>query len=143
MANRQDIETLQSRVYEAMRTLEELKKTPQSVAGDSWVFYRHDVEPDWDYEVHGVTDPAYAKLYKLTYNVPDPTRGFINLFYFYEFDTPAQDISFNIEPVGNDPYSYWLKIKHVDYNSNPAGISMRFLIFSPQKGNLVIEEQVL
>lgn len=143
MANRQDIETLQTRVYEAKRTLEELKKTPQSVAGDSWVFYRHDADPDWDYEVHGITDPAYVKLYKCTYQVPDPSRGFINMFFFYEFDTPSQDISFNTEPVGNDPYSFWLKIKHVDYNSNAAGIKMRFLIFSPQKGNLVIEEQVL
>lgn len=143
MANRQDIETLQQRVYEAMRTLEELKKTPQSVAGDSWVFYRHDAAPDWDYEVHGITDPAYAKLYKMTYQVPDPTRGFSNMFFFAEWDTPAQDISYNIEPVGDDPYSYWLKIRHVEYNSSPAGIKMRFLIFSPQKGELVFTEQVL
>lgn len=143
MASRQDIETLQGRVYEAMRTLEELKKTPQAVAGDSWVFYRHDIEPGWDYEVHGVTDPAYVKLYKVTYQVPDPANGFSNMFYFYEFDTLAQDISFNIEPVGDDPYSFWLKIRHVEYNSTAAGIKMRFLIFSTQKGNLVFEEQVL
>lgn len=143
MASRQDIETLQSRVYEAMRVLEELKKTPQAVAGDSWVFYRHDIEPGWDYEVHGITDPNYVKLYKITYQVPDPSRGFMNLFFFAQWDTPSQDISYNIEPVGDDPYSYWLKIRHAEYNSSPAGISMRFLIFSPQKGNLVIEEQVL
>lgn len=143
MASRQDIETLQSRVYEAKRILEEMKKTPQAVAGDSWVFYRHDAKPNWDYEVHGVTDPAYVKLYKLTYRVPDPSRGFVNLFYFYQFDTEAQDISFNLQPVGDDPYSYWLKIRHVEYNSSPAGLSMRFLIFSPQAGNLVIEEVTL
>lgn len=143
MPSRQDIETLQQRVSQAMRDLEELKKTPQAVAGDSWVFYRHDARPAWDYEVHGVTDPTYRKLYKVTYQVPDPSRGFINMFYFYEFDTPSQDISFNTEPVGDDPYSFWLMINHVNYNSNPAGIKMRFLIFSPQKGNLVFEEQSL
>lgn len=141
MSSRQDIESMQQRVYEAMRTLEELKKTPQAVAGDSWVFYRHDAAPAWDYEVHGVTDPAYKKVYKVTYEVPDPSRGFINMFFFYEFDTVAQDISFNTEPVGDDPYSFWLTIAHVDYNSDPAGIKMRFLIFSPQKGNLVFHEQ--
>lgn len=143
MPSRQDIETLQNRVYEAIRTLEEMKKTPQAIAGDSWVFYRHDAEPGWDYEIHGVTTPSEARLYKITYQVPDPSRGFMNMFYFYEFDTPSQDISFNLQPVGDDPYSYWLKIRHVEYNSSPAGIKMRFLIFSPQKGNLVIEEQVL
>lgn len=138
---RQDIESLQQRVYDAKRTLEELKKTPQAVAGDGWVFYRHDVRPGWDYEVHGVTDPNFVELYKVTYDVPDPSRGFINMFSFYEFDTESQDISFNLQPVGDDPYSYWIKIRHVDYNSNPAGIKIRFLIFSPQKGNLVIEQQ--
>lgn len=143
MTSRKDIETLQSRVYAAIRTLEELKKTPQAVAGDSWVFYRHDAAPAWDFEVHGITDPAYAKLYKVTYQVPDPTRGFINMFSFHEFDTIAQDMSYATEPVGDDPYSFWLKIRHVDYNSDPAGISMRFLIFSPQRGNLVFEEYVL
>lgn len=140
---RKDIATLEERVAAAIRTLEELKKTPQPVAGDGWVFYRHDAAPAWDYEVHGVTSPSYAKLYKVTYEVPDPSRGFINMFFFYEFDTVAQDISFNTQPVGDDPYSFWLKIRHVDYNSDPAGIKMRFLIFSTQKGNLVFEEQVL
>lgn len=139
--NRQDIESMQQRVREAMRTLEELKTTAQPVAGDSWVFYRHDARPGWDYEVHGITDPTYKKIYKVTYEVPDPSRGFINMFYFYEFDTEAQDISFNTSPVGDDPYSFWLMIRHVDYNSDPAGLKMRFLIFSPQKGNLVFTEQ--
>ena len=143
MASRQDIETLQSRVYEAMRVLEELKKTPQAVSGDSWVFYRHDIDPAWDYEIHNVTTPSEEHLYKVTYQVPDPSRGFINMFYFYEFDTLAQDISFSTEPVYGDPYSFWLKVQHVAYNSSPAGLKIRFLIFSPQKGNLVIEEQVL
>jgi hypothetical protein len=139
--NRQDIETLQQRVREAMRTLEELKKTPQAVAGDSWVFYRHDAAPEWDFEVHNVTDPSYKKTYKVTYEVPDPSRGFINWFYFYEFDTEMQDISFHTDPVADDPYSFWLTVSHVDYNSDPAGIKMRFKIFSTQKGNLVFNEQ--
>lgn len=143
MATRQDIESLQKRVADAIRTLEELKKTPQAIAGDSWVFYRHDAAPGWDYEVHGVTSPTYVKLYRMTYQVPDPSRGFANMFFFAEWDTPGQDISYNIEPIGDDPYSYWLKIRHVEYNSNPAGISMRFIIFSPQKGELVFTEQVL
>ena len=72
--NRQDIETLQQRVREAMRTLEELKKTPQAVAGDSWVFYRHDAAPEWDFEVHNVTDPSYKKTYKVTYEVRHEAR---------------------------------------------------------------------
>lgn len=142
MATRQDIESMQERVYQAKRILEELKKTPQAVAGDSWIFYRHDVRPGWDYEIHGITDPTWSKTFKVTYQVPDPSRGFINMFYFYEFDTITQDISFHTEPVSDDPYSFWLKVKHVNYNSNPAGISMRFLIFSPQRGNLVFEEQI-
>lgn len=142
MASRQDIETLQERVQAAVRTLAEFKKTPQPVAGDSWIFYRHDARPGWDYEVHGITSPSYVKLYKITYQVPDPTRGFVNMFYFAEFDTPAQDISYNVQPVGNDPYSYWLKVRHVNYNSDPAGLKMRFLMFSTQKGNIAIVEQV-
>lgn len=141
MSSRQDIESLQQRVYEAIRILNELKITAQPVAGDSWVFYRHDATPEWDYEVHGITDPTYKKVYKVTYEVPDPSRGFINMFFFYEFDTPAQNIFFNTEPVGDDPYSFWLTVGHVDYNSDPAGLKMRFLIFSPQKGNLTFHEQ--
>lgn len=143
MATRQDIEGLQQRVYDAMRTLEELKKTPQAISGDSWVFYRHQRESGWDYEVHGVADRNWRKLYKVTYQVPDPSRGFINMFYFYEFDTPAQDISFKTEPVGDDPFSFWLSVAHANYNDDPAGIGMKFLIFSTQKGNLVIEEQTM
>ena len=143
MASRTDIETLQTRVYEAKRILEELKKTPQALSGDSWVFYRHDARPAWDYEILNITDPTWQKLYKITYQVPDPSRGFMNVFYETSFQFDYQGISYNLQPVGDDPYSYWLKVKHVSYNSDPAGLRLRFYTFATQKGNLVIEEQVL
>lgn len=141
MATRSDIETLQSRVRDAMRTLEELKKTPQPVTGDSWVFYRHDARPGWDYEILDITDPNWTKTYKITYEVPDPSRGFMNMFYQNEFQYEYQGISADFDPVAGDPYSYWFKVKHATYTSLPAGLRYRFFIFAPQKGNLVITEQ--
>lgn len=143
MASRSDIESLQTRVYEAKKVLEELKKTPQAISGDSWVFYRHDPRPNWDYEILNITDPAWERLYKITYEVPDPSRGFMNVYSELGFQFDYQGISYNLQPVGDDPYSYWLKVKHVDYNSDPAGLRLRFYVFSTQKGNLVITEQVL
>lgn len=140
MTSRQDIQSLQDRVYEAKRALEEMKTSPQAMTGDSWVMYRHDARPGWDYEIHGIADSTWKKQYKVTYQVLDPSRGFMNMFYFLEFDTPAQDISFYIDPFADDPYSFYLTVLHVNYNSDPAGLKMRFLIFSPQKGNLVIQE---
>lgn len=144
MASRQDIETLEGRVYEAKRTLSELKKTPQAVGGDSWVIYRHDIRPGWDFEVHGISDPTYVKKYKFTYQVPQPERGFMEVFYDdYVFDIPSQDMSVNVAPDGEDPYSFWLLINHSTFNSNVTGVKIRFLIFSTQRGNLVYEEEPL
>ena len=143
MAGRNDIETLQDRVYAAKRVLEEMKTTPQPIAGDSWVFYRHDARPNWDYEILNITDPTWKKLYKITYQVPDPSRGFMNIFFETGFQFDYQGMSYDLEPVGDDPFSWWLKVKHVDYNSDPAGIRLRFYTFATQKGELVITEQVL
>lgn len=141
MSLRSDIETLQGRVRDAMRTLAELKKTPQPVAGDSWVFYRHDVRPGWDYEVLNITDMNWKKLYKVTYEVPDPSRGFMNMFYQMEFQHDYQGITADFDPVAGDPYSYWLSVRHTGYITMPVGLRYRFFIFAPQKGNLVITEQ--
>lgn len=141
MAVREDILSLQERVGRAIATLAELKKTPQAMAGDSWVYYRRLIAPDWDFEVHGVT--TYDKLFKVTYEVDRPDTGFMLWFMDYEFDDPIfQNISFNTAPVKDDPYSVWLTIKHVTYNSDPAGISVRFNIFSPQSGIITVTEIV-
>ena len=58
----------------------------------------------------------------------------------YEFDTPAQNMSYNWAPVRDDPYSWWLRVKHVSYNSDSAGISIRFNIFAPQTGTITVTE---
>jgi hypothetical protein len=143
MLARNDIDSLQDRVYQAKATLEELKKTPQPIAGDSWVFYRHDPRPGWNLDVSDITDPAYRKVYKLTYQVPEPDRGFVNMFYEVAWQYEYQGIFLTIQQVVDEPYSYWVKLNHVSYNSDPAGIKVRFYIFSAQKGNLVIEEQLV
>lgn len=139
MPSRQDLLSLQERVRRAIATLAELKRHPQPMAGDSWVFYRR--TPDtWDIEAHGITNPAFKKVYKVTYVVDRPESGFAQFFVDVEWDTPAQDMSYSYEPVGDDPYSYWVRIKHADYNSTPAGIMMRFNIFAPQTGTITVTE---
>lgn len=142
MPKREDLLNMQERLRRVKAELAELKKTPQPMSGDSWVMYRRLIKPAWDYEVHGITSPSWSKLYKVTYNVDRPNTGFMLWFYDYQFDDPiAQGISYNLAPVKGDPYSMWLQVKHVDYNSNPAGISLRFNIFSPQKGTITVTEQ--
>lgn len=143
MATREDLLSLQERVKRAIATLAELKKTPQAMGGDSWVMYRRLIKPAWDFEVHGVTGTTYNKLFKVTYNVDRPETGFMLSFMDYQFDSDiAQNMSYNTAPVRDDPYSIWLNIKHVTYTGDPGGISVRFNIFSPQKGTLSITEIV-
>jgi len=138
MATRKDILSLQDRVANAIATLVELKKTPQAMAGDSWVYYRRLIAPAWDFEAHGITDPAYVKLYKVTYVVARPDTGFAIAFVAYAFDTPAQNMSYNWSPVRDDPYSWYLRITHATYNSDSAGINVRFNIFATQSGTISI-----
>ncbi len=140
MASRQDLATLQERVATAIKTLEELKRTPQAMAGDSWVYYRRLISPAWDFEAHGITSPSYLKLYKVTYNVDRPQTGFALAFVDVAWDTPAQNMSYGWSPVRDDPYSWWLRITHVNYNSDSAGINIRFNIFSPQSGTISVTE---
>lgn len=141
MATREDIQSLQRRVAQAAATLEELKKTPQAMAGDSWVFYRRlPSDTTWDIEAHGITSPSFKKTYKITWVVDRPESGFAQFFFDIEWDTPAQDMSYNYEPVGDDPYSYYVQIKHADYNSTSAGIMIRANIFAPQKGVISVVE---
>lgn len=140
MASRQDLLTLQQRVKAAIATLAEMKRTPQPMAGDSWVYYRRMIAPAWDHEAHGITSSSYSKLYKVTYEVARPETGFALPFVEYEFDTPAQNMSYNWAPVRDDPYSWWLRVKHVSYNSDSAGISIRFNIFAPQAGTITVTE---
>lgn len=142
MPTRKDILGLQDRLKQAMKTLADMKSAPQPMAGDSWIYYRRMIYPDWDYEVHGITNPSYNKLYKVTYNVERPNTGFALAFVEADWDTPTQDMSYNWSPVKGDPYSWWLKIKHVEYNSNAAGILVRFNIFSPQTGTISVTEIV-
>lgn len=143
MASREDILSLQERVANAISTLAELKKTPQAMSGDSWVFYRRLLpDGDWDIEVHGITSPSYKKTYKVTFEVARPESGFAQFFLDVEWDTEAQDMSYIYEPVGDDPYSYWVRISHADYNSTPAGIMLRFNIFAPQSGTITVTEIV-
>lgn len=140
MPSRQDLLNLQQRVRVAIATLAEMKRTPQPMAGDSWVYYRRTIAPAWDHEVHGITSPSYAKLYKVTYVVARPDTGFALLFVEVEWDTPSQDMSYGWSPVRDDPYSWWLRITHASYNSNSAGIMVRFNIFAPQSGTITVTE---
>lgn len=141
MALREDLQSLQERVRNAIKTLAELKKTPQAMSGDSWVFYRRILTTGvWDLEVHGITSPSYKKTYKFTYVVDRPENGFAQFFFDVAWDTPAQDMSYTYEPVGDDPYSYYVRIKHADYNSTSAGIMLRANVFAPQKGTMQVVE---
>jgi hypothetical protein len=141
MASRQDLLSLQERVRAAIATLAELKKTPQAMAGDSWVYYRRMIAPAYDLELHGITSPSFAKLYKVTYIVDRPDTGFALPFVEVDWDTPAQNMSYNWSPVRNDPYSWWLRVTHASYNSDSAGINIRFNIFAPQRGTISVVEQ--
>jgi hypothetical protein len=141
MATREDLRSLQERVRAAIATLADLKRTPQAMAGDSWVFYRRLLPAgQWDLEAHGITSPTYKKTYKMTYVVDRPDSGFAQFFFDVEWDTPAQDMSYVYEPVGDDPYSYYIRITHADYNSTPAGIMIRANVFAPQKGVISVVE---
>ncbi len=141
MATREDIQNLQERVRKARATLDELKRTPQAMAGDSWVFYRRILPSNqWDFELHGITSPTFKKTYKMTYVVDRPDSGFAQYFFDVAWDTPSQDMSYTYEPVGDDPYSYYVRIKHANYNSNSAGIMIRANIFAPQKGTISVVE---
>ena len=140
MATREDLLSLQERVAKAIANLADLKRTPQAMAGDSWVFYRRLLSSGWDLELHGITSPTFKKTYKMTYVVDRPDSGFAQFFFDIAWDTPAQDMSYTYEPVGDDPYSYYIQIKHADYNSTSAGIMIRANIFAPQKGTIQVVE---
>lgn len=138
MPSREDLLSLQDRVANAIATLAELKKTPQPMSGDSWVMYRRLIAPAYDLAVHGITSSSYVALYKVTYVVDRPTTGFALSFVDVAWDTPAQNMSYSISPVKGDPYSWWVRINHVTYNSDSAGINLRFNIFSPQSGTITV-----
>lgn len=141
MPSREDILSLQQRVRSAIATLAELKRTPQPMSGDSWVFYRRLIAPAWDFEVHGVTGTTYDKLFKVTYNVDRPDTGFALAFLEVEWDDPDnQNMNYNWSPVKGDPYSWWLKVTHVTYTADAGGIMLRFNIFSPQSGTITVTE---
>lgn len=138
MPSREDLLSLQDRVANAIATLAELKKTPQPMSGDSWVMYRRLIAPAYDLAVHGITSSSYVALYKVTYVVDRPETGFALSFVDVVWDTPAQNMSYNISPVKGDPYSWWVRLNHVNYNSDSAGINLRFNIFSPQSGTITV-----
>lgn len=127
MPSRKDIDDLQSRVRAAIATLNDLKRTPQPMSGDSWVFYRRLIAPAWDFEVHGVTGTTYNRLFKVTYNVERPQTGFMLWFIDVQFDDQNnQNMSYNTAPVKGDPYSIWLRVRHVTYTPDAGGIAIRF-----------------
>jgi hypothetical protein len=141
MASRQDLQNLQERVKTARSILDQLKRTPQAMAGDSWVFYRRiPAVSEWDFELHNITSPTFKKTYKMTYVVDRPDSGFAQFFFDIAWDTPEQNMSYTYEPAGDDPYSYYVKINHADYNSDSAGIRIRANVFAPQKGTIQIIE---
>lgn len=143
MVARKDIEDLQTRVANAIASLNELKRTPQAMAGDSWVFYRRLIAPAWDFEVHGVTGTTYNKLFKVTYNVDRPQTGFALAFVDVDWDDPiAQLFTYNWAPVKEDPYSWWLNVRHATYDGSAAGIMVRFNVFAPQRGTITVTEIV-
>lgn len=141
MASRQDLLSLQERVKNAMATLAEMKRTPQPMAGDSWVYYRRMIAPAWDFEVHGVTGTTYSKLFKVTYVVARPETGFALPFVEVDWDDPMfQGMSYSWAPVRDDPYSWWMTVKHATYDGSAAGIMIRFNIFAPQTGTITVTE---
>lgn len=141
MPNRKDILSLQERVKTAIETLASLKLTPQPMAGDSWVFYRRLIAPAWDFEVHSVTGTTYSKLFKVEYAVGRPETGFALAFVEATYDDPDNpNMSYHWAPVKDDPYSWWLIVKHVTYTADAGGIALRFNIFAPQSGTITVTE---
>lgn len=119
-----------------MRELAELKKNPQAMAGDSFMFYRGQSSDMWDLEFTGITGTTWRRIYKLTLDVEDPSRGFANLFY--NMDTP-DNLFMSIEPVHDDPYSYWVLVYHVDYTAAAGQGRVKFYMFAPQRGTIALE----
>lgn len=131
---------MQARVKAAIVVLADMKRIPQPMAGDSWMYYRRMIAPAWDIELHGITSSSYVKLYKVTYEVYRPDTGFAIMYTSHEWDTPEQNMWFTQSTVRDDPYSWWLLVEHANYNSDSAGISIRFNVFSPQKGEVSVTE---
>lgn len=138
MAGRQDIPLLQERVAKAKKELEALKRVPQPISGDSWLFYRGETEDDWDLDFDGITGTTWERLYKLTMNVDDPSRGFATMFYNSD-DNYTVNMSGSIEPVYDDPYSHWVKVKHADYTSAAGRLRIKFYLFATQKGTISLD----
>lgn len=131
---RQDIPTLEQRVAQARRELEQLK-TAQPMAGDSFLFYRGISNNTWDLNFSGITSTTWRRIYKVTMNVDDPSRGFVNMFY----DSDIQENLFlSIEPVADDPYSYWVLAYHVDYTAAAGQARVKFYMFAPQRGTISV-----
>lgn len=135
---RQDIPTLQKRVQDAAAQLEQLKNV-QPLSGDSWIFYRHISANEWDIHLTN-TAANYNQLFKLTVNVADPTRGFANMFYKVDHDY-TQHMRYDGFPAVDEPYSYWLRISHATYTTDPGRIRVKFYLFSPQEGTFTITPQ--
>lgn len=135
MAGREDIPTLAKRVAAAKRELEALKKVPQPMAGDSFLFYRGISEDAWDLQFSGITGTTWERLYKLTMNVEDPSRGFANIFYDYDYDY-SEILSYGIDPVRDDPYSYWVRLYHPSWTAAAGKLRVKFYLFAPQRGTI-------
>lgn len=135
---RDDIPTLQKRVADAMAALIELK-TKQPTAGDGWVVYRSITANTWDIDLSNVAG-GYDRLFKVTH-VPedgDTSDGFASFYYKTDygamvgltFDSSYQD--------SRDPYSYYIRI----YGAGGPGsrFPMKFYVFSPKRGTLVVTD---
>lgn len=129
---RKDIPGLAERVAAAQKELEELKNA-QPMAGDSFLFYRGVTADTWDLDFSGITGTTWRRIYKVTLDVADPTRGFANLFYKEEV---PDNLFTSVEPVYDDPYSYWVLIYHVDYTAAAGQARMKFYMFAPQEGTI-------
>lgn len=130
--DRKGIPTLEERVAAAQKELEKLK-TVQPMAGDSFLFYRGISADQWDLDFSGITGTTWKRIYKVTMDVDDPTRGFANMFY--DAETP-DNIFMIVEPVYDDPYSYWVLIYHVDYTAAAGQARAKFYLFAPQRGTI-------
>lgn len=132
---RQDIPSLQQRVRDALNQLQDLKNA-QPLTGDSWIFYRNNSPNTWDLDVSG-TGQFYNQLFKMTVNVADTQRGFANMFYYMDYDY-LQNMSMNIQPAVDEPYSFWVRLSHATYTADPGRLRVKFYLFSPQEGTLSI-----
>ena len=60
------------------------------------------------------------------------------MFYKVDYDT-AINMGMTIEPVYNDPYSHWVRVRHATWTADAGTLQVKFYLFAPQRGTLSLE----